>query len=97
MPALQQDLLRYVSLFAVLCVAPSAIAAELEPLDACGALAVSADVPSGMEEMVMKLTGGHSVRQAVAACNQDKELCQKVRKDFESVKIAVPKELTCSK
>jgi hypothetical protein len=92
-----QDFLKWVSLFPALCLAASAFAGELDPLDACGALAVSADAPTAMEEMVKKLSGGYSVAQAVARCNENKELCQRVQKDLRSRNIAVPKGLTCSK
>ena len=90
--------LKGVSLFAVLCFSTDAFADELDPLDACGALAVSAEETTVIEEeMVRKLSGGYSVTQAVAKCNENRELCQRVQKDLRSRKIAVPKGLTCSK
>jgi hypothetical protein len=73
------------------------MAEELDPLDACGALAASADEGREMEEMVKKLSGGFSVAQAVAKCNESKELCERVQKDLSSRKVAVPEGLTCSK
>jgi len=81
----------------MLCFARDTLAGELNPLDACGALAASADETANMEDMVKKLSGGFSVAQAVAKCNENKELCQKVQKDLKSRKIAIPKGLTCSK
>ena len=92
-----QGILKWVSLFPVLCLAAGAMAGQLDSLDACGALAVSADQTNILEEMVKKLSGGYSVAQAVAKCNENKELCQRVQKDLQSRKIAVPKGLTCSK
>ena len=92
-----QDFLKWVSLFPVLCLAAGALADQLDPLDACGALAVSADQATVVEEMVKKLSGGYSVAQAVAKCNENKELCQRVKEDLRSRKVAVPKGLTCSK
>ena len=71
-----------VSLF----LAAGALAGELDPLDACGALAVSADQTTVVEEMVKKLSGGYSVAQAVAKCNENKELCQRVKETFETAK-----------
>jgi hypothetical protein len=95
--AVLRNCLKYVAIIAVLCAAEHTLADELDPLDACGALAASADEGSGMEEMVKKLSGGFSVAQAVAKCNENKDLCEKVQKEFESRKIAVPKGLTCSR
>jgi hypothetical protein len=89
--------LKFVSIIAGLCFAGPVLAGELDALDACGALAASADQGSGMEEMVKKLSGGFSVAQAVAKCNANRDLCEKVQKDLESRKIAVPKGLTCSR
>jgi hypothetical protein len=89
--------LKCVSLIAALCLAGRAHADELDPLDACGALAASADEGSRMEEMVKKLSGGFSVAQAIAKCNENKDLCEKVNKDLGSRKIAIPKGLTCTK
>jgi hypothetical protein len=86
-----------VSLIAALFFAKRALADELEPLDACGALAASADEGSRMEEMVKKLSGGFSVAQAIAKCNESKDLCEKVHKDLGSRKIAIPRGLTCTK
>jgi hypothetical protein len=74
-----QDFLKWVSLFPMLCLAVGAIAGELDPLDACGALAASADEPTAMEEMVKKSSGGYSVAQGVAKCNENKELCVPMR------------------
>src|SRR5258706_13574472 len=95
--ALLQEYLKGVCLFLVLCPAPVALAGQLDPLDACGALAASADQPTVVEEIVKKLSGGYSVAQAVAKCNENKELCQRVQKDLRSRKVVVPKGLTCSK
>jgi hypothetical protein len=95
--AVLRNCLKCVSLIAALCFAQRALADQLDPLDACGALAASADEGSGMEEMVIKLSGGFSVAQAVAKCNENKDLCERVQKDLESRKIAIPKGLTCSK
>ena len=67
--------------FAMLCLARDILAGELNPLDACGALAASADETADMEDMVKKLSGGFSVAQAVAKCNENKDLCQRVRMD----------------
>jgi hypothetical protein len=92
-----QDFSKLVSLFPLLCLAEGALAGQLDPLDACGALAASADQTTVKEEMVEKLSGGYSVAQAIAKCNENKELCQRVQNDFRSRKIAVPKGLTCSK
>jgi hypothetical protein len=92
-----RDGLKCVCFLAVLCFARAALADELDPLDACGALAASADEGREMEEMVKKLSGGFSFAQAVAKCNENKELCERVQKDLSSRKIAVPKGLTCSK
>jgi hypothetical protein len=92
-----QDFLKCVSLFAALISAAAALAGGLDPLEACGALAASADKSTVVEEMVKKLSGGYSVAQAVSKCNENKELCQRVQRDFRSRKIAVPKGLTCSK
>lgn len=86
-----------VSLFAVLCFASAAFAGEPDPLDACGALAASADEKTAMEEMVKKFSGGLSVAQAVSKCNENKELCQSIQKDLKSRKLAIPNGLTCSK
>jgi len=84
-------------LFALLFFSPAAFAAELDSLDACGALAASADETSGMEEMVKSLSGGYSLAEAVSKCNENKELCLNTQKDLNSRKLAVPKGLTCSK
>jgi len=92
-----RNYLKFVSVIAALCVAENALAGELDPLDACGALAASADEGREMEEMVKKLSGGFSVAQAVARCNENKDLCERVQNDLRSRKIAVPKGLTCSK
>ena len=82
----------------MLCFSAEASAGELDPLDACGALAASADETTIIqEEMVRKLSGGYSVAQAVPKCNENRELCQSVQKDLRSRKIAVPKGMTCSK
>ena len=81
---------------ALLSLAAGAQARGLEPLDACGALAASADETDNMEDVVKKFLGGFSVAQAVAKCNQNKELCQRVRNDLQSRKKAIPKGLTCS-
>jgi hypothetical protein len=94
--AVLRDYLKCVSLIAALCFAGNALSGELDPLDACGALAASADEGPEMEEMVKKLSGGFSVAQAVARCNENKDLCERVQKDLRSRKIAVPKGLTCS-
>jgi hypothetical protein len=91
-----QKLLKCVSLLAVLSLAAGPPADRLEPLDACGALAASADASDNIADMVKKLSGGFSVAQAVAKCNQNKELCQRVRNDLQSRKKAIPKGLTCS-
>ena len=90
-----RDCLKCVSVLA--CFAGGILAGKLDSLDACGALAASAEEAAGMEEMVKTLSGGYSVAQAVAKCNENKELCQKVQKDLKSRKIAIPKGLTCSK
>ena len=92
-----RNCLRCVSVIAALCFSECTLADELDPLDACGALAASADEGSEMEEMVKKLSGGFSVAQAIAKCNEDKDLCEKIHKDLRSRKIAIPKGLTCSK
>jgi hypothetical protein len=92
-----RDYLKCVSFLAGLSLASSALAAELDSLDACGALAASADETADMEEMVKRFSGGFSVAQAVAKCNENKELCEKVQNDLRNRKIAVPKGLTCSK
>jgi len=92
-----RDYLKWVSVIAALSFAGGARAGELDPLDACGALAASADEGSGMEEMVKKLSGGFSVAQAIARCNENKDLCEKIQNDLKKRKIAVPKGLTCSK
>jgi len=89
--------LKCVSVLALVCFAGGILAGKLDSLDACGALAASAEEAAGMEEMVKTLSGGYSVAQAVAKCNENKELCQKVQKDLKSRKIAIPKGLTCSK
>jgi hypothetical protein len=89
--------LKCVSLIAALCFAENALSGELDPLDACGALAASADEGPEMEEMVKKLSGGFSVAQAVAKCNENRDLCQKVQNDLRSRKTAVPNGLTCSR
>jgi hypothetical protein len=88
--------LKCVPLLALLSLAAGAHARGLEPLDACGALAASADETDNFEDMVKKLSGGFSVAQAVAKCNQNKKLCLRVRNDLQSRKKAVPKGLTCS-
>jgi hypothetical protein len=95
--AVLQKLLKCVSLMAVLLLAAGTFAGGLEPLDACGALAASADETATMQDMVKKFSGGFDVAQAVAKCNENKELCEKVQKDLNSRKIAIPKGLTCSK
>ena len=92
-----RDCLKCVCFLAMLCLARDTLAGELNPLDACGALAASADETADMEDIVKKLSGGFSVAQAVAKCNENKDLCQRVRMDLRSRKIAVPKGLTCSK
>ena len=79
----------------MLLLAGGAPARGLEPLDACGALAASADEGADKEEWVKKLSGGFSVAQAVAKCNENKELCQKIQKDLNSRKLPIPKGLTC--
>jgi len=89
--------LKWVCFLAVLCFAQDAAADDLDPLDACGALAASADEKADMEDMVKKLSGGFSVAQAIAKCNENKDLCQKVQNDLRSRKIAIPKGLSCSK
>jgi len=95
--AVLRDYLKCVSLITALCIAENALSGELDPLDACGALATSAHEGPEMEEMVKKLSGGFSVAQAVARCNENKDLCERVRNDLRNHKIAVPKGLTCSK
>jgi hypothetical protein len=95
--AVLRNCLKCVSIIAGLHFAERVLAGELDPLDACGALAVSADEGSGMEDMVKKLSGGFSVAQAVAKCNESKDLCEKAQKELESRKIGIPKGLTCSK
>jgi hypothetical protein len=92
-----RDCLKCVCFLAMLCLARDTLAGQLDPLDACGALAASADETADMEDMVKKLSGGFSVAQAVTKCNENKDLCQRVRMDLRSRKIAVPKGLTCSK
>jgi hypothetical protein len=95
--AVLRDCLKCVSVVAALCFAEIAHSSELDPLDACGALAASADEGREMEEMVKKLSGGFSVAQAVIKCNENKDLCEKVQNDLRRRKIVVPKGLTCSK
>jgi hypothetical protein len=95
--AVQQEPLKCISILAVVFLAAGALADGLEPLDACGALAAAADGSTLTDEMVRKLSDGHSMAEAVAKCNKNKELCQRVRNDLNSRKIAIPKRLTCSK
>jgi hypothetical protein len=95
--AMLRDCLKCVLFFAALSFGFEALAGELDPLDACGALAASADETADREEMVKKFSGGYSMAQAVAKCNESQDLCQRVQKDLRSRKIAVPKGLTCSK
>jgi len=92
-----RDYLKCAFFLAGLSLASFALAGEPDSLDACGALAASADEKADMEEMVKRFSGGFSVAQAVAKCNENKELCEKVQNDLKNRKIAVPKGLTCSK
>ncbi len=51
-----RDCLKCVSVLA--CFAGGILAGKLDSLDACGALAASAEEAAGMEEMVKTLSGG---------------------------------------
>jgi hypothetical protein len=53
-----RDYLKCVSVLGLVCFAGGILAGKLDSLDACGALAASAEEAAGMEEMVKTLSGG---------------------------------------
>lgn len=90
--------LKCVSIFTALYFSSGAVAGELDPLEACGALAASLEQESSIdEEMIRKLSDGYSLAQVVDKCNQNNDLCRSIQRDLTKRKMAVPKGLTCSK